>query len=59
LLEEAVKAMIIDVEDMDKYDIGKLMDGKIKYKDGDSWSDKLSDGYKTLFAYYFYYYRDF
>jgi len=28
------------------------------YKVGDTWSDKATDGYKTLFAYYFYYYRD-
>lgn len=50
--------MIIDIINIEKYETGKLMDGKIQYKVGDSWTEKASDGYKTLFAYYFYYYRD-
>jgi len=50
--------MIMDVKNIENYVEGKLMDGKIKYKVGDSWSDGVSDGYKTLFAYYYYYYRD-
>jgi hypothetical protein len=35
--------------------MGKLIDGKIWYNIGDTWTDKPSDGYKTLFAYYFYF----
>jgi len=58
LLEEAVKQMIIDIKGIEEYKTGQLMDGMIKYKVGDTWSDKATDGYKTLFAYYFYYYRD-
>jgi hypothetical protein len=58
LLKEAAKCMIVGVMDIENYDTGKLMDGKIKYKVGDSWTDKANDGYKTLYAYYYYYYRD-
>jgi hypothetical protein len=50
--------MIIDIKDIEDYKIGQLMDGMIKYKVGDTWSDKATDAYKTLFAYYYYYYRD-
>lgn len=50
--------MIVDIIDIENYKLGTLLDGRIQYKVGDSWSDKAVDGYKTLFAYYFYYYRD-
>jgi hypothetical protein len=30
------------------------MGGKIKYQVGDLWTEKVSDGYKTMFAYYYY-----
>jgi hypothetical protein len=42
----------VQVEDMAIMDIIK---GSIKYKVGDSWSDKVREGYKTMFAYYYYY----
>jgi hypothetical protein len=32
-----------------------IIDGKIKYKVGDSWSAKVRDNYSTMFAYYYYY----
>ena len=51
--------MVEDIKDIENYELGKLMNGKIKYKVGDSWSETVTDGYKTLFAYYYYYYKDY
>ncbi len=36
-----------------------MIKGKIKYKVDDSYTEHVTDGYKTLFAYYYYYYRDY
>ena len=58
LLEEAVKHMLHDVKGIDIYEKGKLIGGIIQYIVGDGWSDSATDGYKTLFAYYYYYHRD-
>ena len=41
----------VQFEDMAIMDIIK---GSIKYKVGDSWSDKVRVGYNTMFAYYYY-----
>jgi hypothetical protein len=38
---------------MDKYTLGEVHNGLIKYKVGDQWTDKVTDGYKTMFAYYY------
>jgi hypothetical protein len=64
LLKEAVKQMIVDLIDVEKFKLGvevegmhtmDIIDGVIKYKDGDSWTAKVRDSYKTMFAYYKYF----
>ena len=45
--------MLHDVKGIESYEKGKLIGGKIQYKVGDGWSDNATDGYKTLFAYYY------
>jgi hypothetical protein len=52
LLEEVVKSMICHVKSFDKYK-WIVKGGKICYKEQDSYSDKISYGYRTMFAYYF------
>ena len=42
----------VKVEGMFTMDI---IDGFIKYKVGDSWSAKVRDSYRTMFAYYYYF----
>ena len=47
--------MITDVANIENYKLGQLMDGMIKYQVGDLWTEKVSDGYNTMFAYYYNY----
>ena len=47
--------MLYDVQDIEKYEKGKLIGGLIKYKEGDSWTELITDSYKTMFAYYYNY----
>ena len=50
--------MLRDVKGVEKSELGKLIGGKIQYKVGDTWSDAVTDGYNTLFAYYYNYHKD-
>ena len=47
--------MLLDVIDIQNYKLGQLMDGMIKYQVNDHWTDKVTDSYKTMFAYYYYF----
>ena len=42
----------VEVEGLNIMDI---IEGYIKYKVGDSWSAKVRDSYRTMFAYYYYF----
>jgi hypothetical protein len=64
LVREAVKQMIVDLLDVDHFKLGvkaedfhimDIIDGEVRYKLGDSWSAKVRDSYRTMFAYYYYY----
>jgi hypothetical protein len=65
LLDEAIKQMIVDVQEVKNFKLGDeqgdkvmdILDGMIKYKVGDAWSAKATDGYVTMFAYYHYYHN--
>ena len=63
MLEESVKQMLVDLLDVRNFKLGvqvknmfimDIIDGKIKYKVGDTWSSKVRDSYRTMFAYYYY-----
>ena len=57
--------MIVDLSYVPKFDLGvkvegldnimDIIDGKIKYKLGDKWTEKVRDSYRTMFAYYKYF----
>ena len=56
--------MLVDLLDASKFQLGVEMEGMptmdiikgcIMYKLGDSWSAKVRDGYRTMFAYYYYF----
>ena len=56
--------MLVDLLDIPKFKLGvevegifimDIIDGSIKYKVGDSWSPKVRDSYRTMFAYYYYF----
>lgn len=51
LLDEAIKAMLLDLKDFDKENY-VVKDGKIGYEDQDGISFNRANGYRTLFAYY-------
>lgn len=64
LLKEAVKQMIVDLLDVEKFKLDvevegmhtmDIIDGLVQYKVGDSWSYEVRDSYRTMFAYYNYY----
>jgi len=64
LLKESIRQMLVDLLDVSKFKLGvevegmyilDIIDGCIKYKVGDSWSAKVRDSYRTMFAYYYYY----
>ena len=47
--------MIEDIKGIENYTLGQLMKGKIMYQVGDLWTEKVSDGYKTMWAYYYHF----
>ena len=55
---------MVDLLDIPKFKLGvevenmfimDIIDGSIKYKVGDSWSSRVRDSYRTMFAYYYYF----
>lgn len=63
MLIESVRQMLVDLLDVPKFKLGvevegmfnmDIIDGCIMYKVGDSWSPKVRDSYRTMFAYYYY-----
>ena len=56
--------MLVDLLDVPRFKLGEkvegielmdIIDGCIKYKLGDSWTSKVRDSYRTMFAYYHYF----
>jgi hypothetical protein len=50
-MENQTHAMVRDLNNY-KDDVYTLLDGKIFYKSGDSLTDKIHYGYRTIFNYY-------
>jgi tartrate dehydratase alpha subunit/fumarate hydratase class I-like protein len=57
LLDEAIKKMIVDVVDIEKYP-QKPSKGYIGYDVGGTYTTQAKDSYKTMFAYYYNYEKD-
>ncbi len=50
-MENQANAMVRDLNTY-KDDVYTLIDGRIFYKSGDSLTDKIHYGYRTIFSYY-------
>ena len=55
LIDEQIKGMIIGAKNYQHY--YEVHNNKIMYKDQDGLSEKISYGYKTIFAYMYEYYE--